>query len=100
MAKTLQVVNVRNENGNVSVAVRNQIKAKATGKLVDVLGTGFAVQKGTDGAFYLPLYVTPEGETVSLRLEATVSIKDPNAAVVKKDKPAKEAVEIVLPDLE
>lgn len=100
MAKTLQVVDMRNGKENISVAVRNQVKAKATAKLVDVLNTSFDVQKGTDGAFYLPLYMTPEGETVSLRLEATVSVKDPNAAVTKKDKPAKEAVAIELPNLD
>lgn len=82
----LKTIALYNEKGNVKSAVRNAVKEKAMPILIEGLETtGREVTVGTDGALYVALALTENGETISARLEVTISVKDPNA-------PVKEAV--------
>lgn len=93
----LNTINLYNEKGNVKVAVRNAIKEASTPVLFDALATtGRDVVIGTDGAFYVPLALDENGGTIYARLDATISVKDPNAPIVKKETKTADPVEIDL----
>lgn len=92
------------EKGTVSNTVRNAVKAKAMDKLVDVLSAGFAGDTliGTDKAVYVHIYNDEAGNPVYLRLDTSISIKDPSAPVAEKASKSRATAEkdpVVIPDL-
>lgn len=89
-----------NENGNVSVNARNEIRKQAVAKVEDMLAS-LGGSANANGGVSIPLAEdSGSGKTIYANIEITISDKDPNVKVERK-KSSKKAVKetVAIPDL-
>lgn len=95
-------INFFNENGNVSVKVRDGIRPQILSKALDVMSEGFeGAVKNANGGISVPVAVdATTGETVYAHFEMTVNTKSPDIKTERK-KTAKKtaAAETVIPQI-
>ena len=97
----LKKVKLHNEKGNVSVKVRDGIRAQIDNKLENALFTEFGdIERNANGGYSCPIGIDEiSGETIYANFSFTVSTASPNAKKEKKPKAKAETNEVVVPDL-
>lgn len=76
----METVNFRNEDGNVLVSVRNEMRDQAREATLVALQVAFGerVVLNANGGFSIALANDEEGNTIYFTLDGTVTTKDPS----------------------
>ena len=91
-------INFFNENGNVSVKVRDGIRPQILGKALSAMEGAFeGAVKNVNGGISVPVAVDEgSGETIYAHFDMTVNTKSPD---IKTERKKAAAVEEVVPNL-